>query len=381
MRRLTLLLVSTLPIISGATIAPALPEMARVFSHEADIELRVRLMLTLPALMTAISAPLAGLVIDRFGRRKLLIAVTLLDGVAGIAGGLTDSLTLILVSRALLGVAAGGILTTATTLIGDYYEDAKRRAVMGQQGTFAAFGGVLFVLIGGMLAAIHWRAPFGVFILGLVFLPLVIVFIKEPEVRRAIDPEAGASARVPAGFVAGLYVVVFVTALISYVIPVEMPFYLPTLGETSIARAGIAIAVFAFAGGLSAMQYAAVRKRVSFLGVLLIVFTGIGTGYLLVASASSYAVILGGLAVTGLGFGLFLPNMNVWAITVVPPQVRGKVMGGLTTCLFLGQFSSPLFSHPLAERFGIAGVFVAGAVVMGLFALLVVVRQLTERTA
>ena len=51
MRRLTLLLFSTLPIISGATIAPALPDMARAFAHEADIELRVRLMLTLPDLL------------------------------------------------------------------------------------------------------------------------------------------------------------------------------------------------------------------------------------------------------------------------------------------------------------------------------------------
>ncbi len=79
-QKLTLLLISTLTIMSGATISPSLPAMQRAFSDVANADVWVRLVLTLPALFIVIRAPLAGMITDKFGRKPLLVAATVLYG-------------------------------------------------------------------------------------------------------------------------------------------------------------------------------------------------------------------------------------------------------------------------------------------------------------
>src|SRR5688500_7386335 len=72
-RTLTLLCVSALTIMSGATIAPSLPAIEAHFAGTDNAALLSRLVLTMPALFIVLCAPLAGMIADRFGRRLLLI--------------------------------------------------------------------------------------------------------------------------------------------------------------------------------------------------------------------------------------------------------------------------------------------------------------------
>ena len=66
--KIALLLTSSMTVMAGAIIAPALPDIERVFADQPRGALLVRLVLTLPALFTAIVAPAAGWAVDRFGR-------------------------------------------------------------------------------------------------------------------------------------------------------------------------------------------------------------------------------------------------------------------------------------------------------------------------
>ena len=100
---------------SGATIGPVLPVMSEAFADTPDSAFLTRLVLTMPALFIVITSPFAGYLVDRLGRKKLLLAATLLYGFAGSAGSWLDSLTAILVSRALLGVAVAGVMTVCVT--------------------------------------------------------------------------------------------------------------------------------------------------------------------------------------------------------------------------------------------------------------------------
>lgn len=77
LKLITLLLTSSMTVMAGATIAPALPQIQQFFHKGPDAEFWVKLMLTLPALFTAISAPFAGIIIDRFGRKPLLIGAVI----------------------------------------------------------------------------------------------------------------------------------------------------------------------------------------------------------------------------------------------------------------------------------------------------------------
>ena len=57
---------------AGATIAPGLPGLLAHFADHPDAEYLTRFILTIPGLAIAITAPFAGVLADRFGRRVLL---------------------------------------------------------------------------------------------------------------------------------------------------------------------------------------------------------------------------------------------------------------------------------------------------------------------
>lgn len=111
----TLLLTSTLIIIANATIAPTLPAIQSTFANTPGAALLTGLVLTMPALFVVIGSLVVGTVIDKFGRKPLLIGSALLYAFAGGSGFLLDNLFLILIGHALLGLALAGIMTTITT--------------------------------------------------------------------------------------------------------------------------------------------------------------------------------------------------------------------------------------------------------------------------
>ena len=141
--QLTLMMISTLTVMSGATIAPSLPSIRKHFATVPNADYLVRLVLTLPALFIALGAPLVGIMIDRLGRKPLLVLALCLYGIAGSSGFVLNNLNWLLVSRAFLGVSVAGIMTIATTLIADYYTGATRAQFLGLQAGFMGLGGVL----------------------------------------------------------------------------------------------------------------------------------------------------------------------------------------------------------------------------------------------
>jgi len=81
-----LLLAGLMTVMSSAVVSPSLPEMSVVFQDEQDVEFLVKLVLTLPTLFIAIFAPLAGIIIDKCGRKKLFVFSIILYGVTGTSG-------------------------------------------------------------------------------------------------------------------------------------------------------------------------------------------------------------------------------------------------------------------------------------------------------
>src|SRR5690606_40866858 len=75
-RTLTLLGASALTVMSGSTIAPALPALREHFAGEPGIDLLVRLVLSMPALIIALTAPLVGLLADRLSKQRVLCTAT-----------------------------------------------------------------------------------------------------------------------------------------------------------------------------------------------------------------------------------------------------------------------------------------------------------------
>ncbi|MDP8965906.1 MAG: MFS transporter [Cyanobacteriota bacterium] len=381
LKLITLLLTSSMTVMAGATISPALPQIQQFFQNEPNSEFWVKLMLTLPGLFTAIGAPFAGIIIDRFGRKPLLTGAIILYGLAGGSGCILSSLTGLLIGRAFLGLAVGAIMTTSIALIADYYQGPKRNQVMGIQAAFMGYGGVVFLTLGGFLADISWRVPFSIYLSAFAILPLVIFCLTEPQVEAQQNSVLleEANAKLPVGTIALIYALTFLTMVVFYMIPVQLPFYLKSLGQMSNAQTGLAIAASTLASAIVSMRYGKIKTHLSFTGVLICLYLLLGLGYVTISWAASYPFVLLGLVIAGSGLGLLLPNMNVWLNAKTPITSRGRVLGGLTTCMFLGQFCSPIVSQPIAQKIGLGVTYGVAGVAMWVLAILLVGASVKRR--
>lgn len=380
-RRVTLLLVASLTVMSTATVAPSMPHMAEVFSGTPGAEFLTKLILTTPALAIAICAPLAGAIVDRFGRLRFLKLNLVLYGFAGASGYVLDDLHHILAGRALLGVAVAGTMTTMSTLTGDYFSGEARSRFAGIQSLFMSLGAVVFIGLGGLLADLDWRSPFLLYLSAWLILIPVTMYLEEPArgTRQGTAGE-GANDRVPTATVFLLYAIVLLSMVAYYMTPVQLPFYIRQLGVDSSALAGLAIIVSSLAAAVASFSYARMRRHHGFLSIYAIGFALMAAGYVLFALARDYPVILCGALISGLGVGFIFPNGSLWIISLAPPRYRGRLAGGLTASIFLGQFLSPIVAQPAVAGFGLAGGFgvMAGALVV-LAVVLYAVRTFVPR--
>ena len=361
-RLATLLLVSTMTIMAGATISPALPAIRATLGEAANADLLARFVLTVPALFTALSAVAAGRLIDRFGKRGPLLWALVACGAAGAGGGLAPSIEWLLVTRAVLGLAVGVIMTTSVTLVGDYYPGAARARIMGRQAAFTGVGGLVFLVAGGALADLSWRAPFAIYLVAIALLPLAWRHLDEPSREGAPDASSGeAGTGTPDGgsfaTVALLCALAFATMIAFYLTPVQLPFHLETLGIDSALFAGLGVACVTATSAFASLAYGPLNARLGHVGVGACLYALMGAGYGVTMLAGGFALVALGMALFGLGLGLLIPNLNDWMSGLARSDNRGTLLGALTTCLFLGQFLSPLATGPLIDAAGSGGTF------------------------
>jgi len=360
-------------VMAGATIAPSLPEMTKAFPNNPSAETLVKLVLTIPGLLIAVTSPISGWIIDKFGRIKLLAFMLLLYAAAGSAGLYLDTLFEIIISRAFLGIAVGGIMTTAVALIGDYFEGDERQQFLGTQAGIMALSGTVFITFGGVLADISWRYPFAIYLLALVAFPLVLIFLKEPQ-RATPEQTAQSNSAIPK-LAWTIFVVSFLGMVTFYLMPVQIPFLMQEISEVGNTETALAISSVMLVGGIMSFQYPKLKKRLTHYQIYGITFLFMGIGYLLISAADSYLMTFPGLIFSGLGAGLLMPNSNLCLVTMASPENRGKVLGLLTTFIFLGQFASPLFFQPLVNYTSIKGGFLYLSIALILVSVLVLIRN------
>lgn len=355
---------------SGAIIAPALPQISREFSDVPGVELLSRLVLTLPALFMAILAPLAGYLIDKTGRKTVLLVSLVLYAIAGTSGLYLDTLPAILVGRAFLGIAVGGLITAVITLIGDYFEGEERSRFVGTQAAFAGLGGLIFISSGGVLADVHWRMPFLIYISSLLVLFMAVISVYEPEKtnqENAGNKQGGEDDIITSVIprkVFWICAIAFFSAIVFYMIPVQMPFMLNSMEGISNTKIGFAIAFVNVASVTTSLNYNRIKRHLSFGTIMGLVYVIVFSGFLVISYAQSYVMIIVGISISGLGFGMMMPNINLWLISSAPARMRGRLVGYLNSSLFLGMFLSPVAIQPLIKISTLYNSFLLMGVVM-----------------
>jgi len=360
--KFVLLLVSSLTIMSMITIASSLPDMTNTFSDLPNGKELVKLTLSFPGLFIALSAMVAGIVIDKFGRLKLLGLSLVLYAVGGSSGYWLENIYLILAGRALLGICVGISMTIVTTLVADYYQGKSRQKFAGLQIAVMSIGGIIFITLGGILADIHWRVPFLLYFFSLLILPFTYLYLKEPSKQTKILNN-DKSVKSPT-VIWLVFINVMLMWILFFIIPIQIPFYLKSIGIEKNALIGIAIASSTFFSAIAAFSYSKIKDKLGHRQIFGIGYFLMAVAYACIAYGNSYEMVMVAMLLSGLGMGVMIPNANIWVMELAPPEVRGREIGRLTTFWFMGQFLSPIILLPLLDSISQSGLFLVLAVIL-----------------
>ncbi|MGR3760032.1 MFS transporter [Roseobacteraceae bacterium NS-SX3] len=364
-KAIALLMAASLTVLANATISPALAGLEREFSHLPDAGFLVRLLVPAPSLGVMLTAPLAGWVADRMGRRPVLLAGIWLFVLCGTAGAFLPDLHSMLASRFGLGIAVALIMTAQTALIGDYFTGARRNGLTGLQISARNFGGLLFIGSAGLAATVSPRLPFLIYALALACLYVVWRHAPEPSRSRAqTTPEDGA------GHPAWLMLVLAVSALqmltngLFFMMPTQLPFFFASQGLNSALMTGAGLGLLSLSGGIAALFYARLKRTLPNAAIFTAGYAALSLGFAVLAREGSAGLSLAGAMAVGIGYATVSPGFVAIALALAPAGRRGAAGAILTASVFCGQFLSPFFSTPAIAQWGYGGTF--GAVSAGL---------------
>jgi MFS family permease len=314
-----------------AIIGPAIPALRSAFgvdNREVGLVMVVFIMFSLCS--TALMANLG----DRHGRRPVYLASVALFALGSLIIAVSPRFWMIVAGRAIQGMGGGGIIPTASAVIGDAFPPDQRGRALGLIGAVYGMAFVLGPPLAGLVMVVaswHW--------IFLANLPIAAVVLY---LGVRVLPARGPAGTQPALDVAGI-VVVF--ALLGALV----------LGITRVADGllgatlwpGFLCATLALLAALIGIERRAARPMIP---LSLFANRQLATAYLLTAGAGF-----------GMGGVVFLTSIAHLAHGVTAQHV-GFVLMPMVLCSMLGSMGS----GRLFNRLGPRALIVAGFALMAL---------------
>jgi EmrB/QacA subfamily drug resistance transporter len=143
-----------------------------------------------------LAAPLvaAGRIGDVFGRRRVLLAGTLLFGIGALAAALAPDAAVLLLARALSGVGAALVTALSLTIVSESFGPDRRGFAIGLWSGVGAFGAAAGPLVGGVVTeTLGWRWLFALDV-PVVIATAIVTWLVVPESRDNSAHRVGAGS-------------------------------------------------------------------------------------------------------------------------------------------------------------------------------------------
>jgi hypothetical protein len=299
--------------------------------------------------------------------------------VVGMLPLILDSLTAIIASRLVLGAMEALIVTSSTTLIGDYFHGRERAKWLANQTAVASIASIFLGLLGGALGNLSWRGPFAAYGVSILIAIGLMLWTWEP--RKNEEPRnevAGSVTRFPWGAIMPIALLAVFGGVMFYTMQIQVSNVLSEYyGIRLPSQLGLysGLAGLAVAGGTLLYRKFTARRAIP--TQLLIAFGLLGVSYVEMNHAPTSMLFTVWLVVNQIGCGMLLPALVVWAMGRLPFEVRGRGTGLFMSGLWLGQ---PLSAQAVAFLRAQAGGSLPEALqILGFLCLLATAMALAGR--
>lgn len=134
----------------------------------------------------------AGLLGDRFGRRRMLMAGLAVFLAGSLVGALVDSVALVVVARAVMGLGAALVMPLAMAVLPTLFGPGERTKAVGIVSAAAALGAPLGPIVGGWLLDHFWWGSIFLINVPMVAIGLTACLLLLPETTDPSAPEVDA---------------------------------------------------------------------------------------------------------------------------------------------------------------------------------------------
>jgi MFS family permease len=357
--------------------APALPVYARTFGVSAFLASAV---ISGFALMRLLSATPAGLMVDRFGERRIMsIGIWVVAG-SSLLTALAQSFGQLLVLRGVGGIGSSMFTVSAMALLLRTAGPEQRGRASGAFQAGFLFGGVAGPAIGGLVTGISIRAPFVVYGFTLIVAGLLAVrFLSrepgpgpepgpEPAPAAAAPPAQGPPARLGPALRSAAYRAALMVNLSSGFIVFGLRISLVPLFVTEGLNRGVQLVGIGFlcaAAVQAATLIPAGRRtdRAGRRGSLLIGTTTMAVAMLLLVVDTGPVGFLVSMAASGLAAAFLAPASAAVVGDMTRGRSGGRVVSAYQMVGDLGGILGPLLAGALADALGFHWAFGAGLAV------------------
>lgn len=360
---LVLLLAGSLTTMTGGVIAPVLPE---IIEHlQLDTGLAANLV-SVHNLTIALFSPPLGILADRVGRIKVLVPALIFYALFGVAGAFMHDFWSLLVLRALLGAASGGIAAASLGLLGSMYEGQARSQALGWATSTLTITGITDPLLGGWAGANRWQNAFYLYGVGLpiAFLAAAVLQEKPRKTKSHQVSQTKLHQVLLQQHTLKVLIALSLTSVAMYAVVIYAPLYLNATINADTLLNGIVLASRAIgAGVISAFGASKLARRLGSSRAIACGFGLMAVTLAVIPLLNQVSWIVVSAILFGVGFGIVLPNLYNALANLAPEQLRASVLAIGTGMGFLGQFLSPILLAPVLNFAGLEAVFYAAAAI------------------
>lgn len=295
--------ISMITSLPGLAISPILGKLETIFHSTSELQLQM--LESLPSFIIVPFILLSGRLSLWINKKKLLITGTSLFFICSLIYPFANTMWLLLLNSAILGIGAGLVIPFSTGLVADYFSGRYRTQQLGYSSAINNFTLVLATLLAGFLAGINWHLSFVVYCISGV--SLFFVFFLDKKLPESTAPQTKISQKhTRVKWPVKLMLFYYLITLLALTIPLNLSLYMHNLKLGNYDTSGTLISVFFLSITLPGLMIYKILEHLkgytNFICMALI-----SIGLILFACKAGLVLLTVGVIFIGIGYGIMQP--------------------------------------------------------------------------
>lgn len=372
-------------------IGPILSQISEAFPGTSDTT--IQFLMTFPILFTMVFEVVSALMAEKLPKKILTVTGLFTVGAGGVLAFLFhDSLGILFLWAAVIGIGLGMVAPVAPALINEAYTGQEKQTMLGWQNSASAIGSMIMTFACGFLATAGWNYGYLIYLIGIPGIVMAFAGLHSPSGSgRRNRFSAGANDGSVCGqnpergrfrlliwkemLTAALFLMLYSA------IPANLSMLVAERQAGDASTSGILTTLFSLTGMLIGLIFGLItrvlKKWTSTAGVLMLTL-----GVLILGVGSSLPLMIIGCMAAGTSMSLVMPVCMGAASRLKGYEILNSALIMASTSV--GIFITPLLttltaavtgSNAVSYRFVTLGIFGAG------LAVLTLLLQKNEKTA